>query len=201
MITITLTDKQAKQIAVSCEIVARLGIGQFREALECLPTKEFCPPGWHEDMEKIGSILKHYTLDNVDGWNASLGIHSEKLHPRTKINWEIYQTIRHKLAWDLAKLHGLSDGTTRDWSTMNSVNFDVPVKLTDEGLPVILNLNDLVAGAIFDLMGKLTGMEEPVTFGASHDALVAIGIIKDFAKKRGLDISDPDVEYWQDKIQ
>jgi hypothetical protein len=201
MITVSLTTEQAKQIAMACEIVARLGIGQFRDALELLPTKEVCPPGWHKDMDAIGSILKQHTIDNVDGWNSSLGIHSEKLRPMTKINWEIYQTLRHKLAWDLAKEHGLTDGTDRDWSTMNSVDFDEPTKLTDEGLPVILNPHDIVAGAIFDLMGKLTSLETPVTFGAAHDSYVAVKIIQDFAKERGLDIGNPDVEHWQDKIQ
>jgi hypothetical protein len=63
-----------------------------------------------------------------------------------------------------------------------------------------LNPHDIVAGAIFDLMGKMTSLGTPVTFGASHGTAPAVEIIRDFAKKRGLDISDPDVEHWQDKI-
>ena len=42
--TITLNEAQAGTIQIACEVLARLGIGQFRDALEQLPTVEFMPP-------------------------------------------------------------------------------------------------------------------------------------------------------------
>ena len=41
MYTLTINKDQAQVLTKATEILARLGIGQFRDALECLPTHEF----------------------------------------------------------------------------------------------------------------------------------------------------------------
>lgn len=60
--TLTVTTAQAETLILATEILARLGIGQFRDALERLPTREFMPDGWHEDMDSIGKILSRHMI-------------------------------------------------------------------------------------------------------------------------------------------
>jgi hypothetical protein len=127
--TLTLNEQQAQTIATACEVLARLGIGQFRDALEKLPTKEYMPHGWQDDMHAIGLILKKHMIGNVDGWHSSLGIHHNKVREEAKEAWDLYQVIRNRLSWDRAKAEGVTDGTTRNWSGgMMGVNYDEPFK-------------------------------------------------------------------------
>jgi len=127
--TLTLNREQAQLLLQACETVARLGIGQFRDALEWLPTVEYMPSGWREDMEVIGSILAKYTKDGVDGWHRSHSIRSDKVHEQAKIAWDLYQIIRYRLAWDHAIEEGIvKPGEPRKWPEMMGVHYDNPMK-------------------------------------------------------------------------
>lgn len=97
--TLHLSEAQARTISHACEVLARLGIGQFKDALECLPLKEFRPDGWHEDMEGIAHILKKHTTV-MHGVGAYHAISSHKTSDRSKTAWDLYQVVRHRLAWD-----------------------------------------------------------------------------------------------------
>lgn len=121
------------------EIFARLGIGQFRDALECLPTKEAYQCGWHVDMTAIGQILSKYTKGGVDGWGSSLSICSQDVNESARIAWETYQVIRHRLSWERAVAEGTipSINSPRKWPEMFGVNFDEPLKISDEPLAKI----------------------------------------------------------------
>lgn len=66
-----------------------------------------------------------------------------------------------------------------------------PVRLNAGAVPA-----RVVAGALFDLMGHLTTMKEPVTFSSAHHAGPAVEILREFAKKRGLSLDDPDIQNW-----
>ena len=125
--TITLTATQAATISHACEVLARLGMGQYTDALECLPTKELCPDGWHEDMQAIGHILsKHAPIHNI---------HNHKREPRrtamSNVAWDVYQVTRHRLAWDRAR----ADGHTGDKPPTWGVSFDAPLQTSPEPLP------------------------------------------------------------------
>jgi hypothetical protein len=136
--TITLNETQAGTIQIACEVLARLGIGQFRDALEHLPTTEFMPPGWHEDMDQIGQILKKHTISNVDGWQSSLGIHHAKTHEEAKIAWDLYTLVRHRLSMDRAIDEGrIKPGEPRKWPEMMTVNYDDPHHTSKEPLAKI----------------------------------------------------------------
>ena len=95
--TITLTATQAATISHACEVLARLGMGQYTDALECLPTKELCPDGWHEDMQAIGHILSKHA--NVHGLRYSQK-HEARRTAMSNVAWDVYQVTRHRLAWD-----------------------------------------------------------------------------------------------------
>lgn len=97
--TLHLNATQAATISHACEVLARLGMGQFRDALECLPLKEFAPDGWHEDMEGIAHILKKHTTI-MSGVGAYHSIGSHKTSDKSKTAWDLYQVVRHRLAWD-----------------------------------------------------------------------------------------------------
>ena len=136
--TIELNEHQAQTIAQACEILARLGIGQFRDALEQLPTTAFRPDGWNEDMDTIGRMLSKHTISNVDGWHSSLGIHQKQVREQSKDAWDLYQVIRHRLSWDRAISEGITDGKSRNWSGgMMGVNYDEPHKTSAQPLTTI----------------------------------------------------------------
>lgn len=136
--TIELTEHQAQTMATACEVLARLGIGQFRDALEKLPTTEYRPQGWNDDMDTIGRMLSKHTIGNVDGWRSSLGIYHEKVREQSKDAWDLYQVIRHRLSWDRAIADGITDGKSRNWSGgMMGVNYDEPHKTSDQPLAII----------------------------------------------------------------
>jgi hypothetical protein len=120
--TLYITEKQARTIGHACEVLARLGMGQFREALECLPLREAVPDGWHEDMEGIAHILKKHTTI-MHGVGAYHSIGSHKTSDTSKTAWDIYQVVRHRLAWD----------ATPEGDPM-SVMFDEPMRTSTEPL-------------------------------------------------------------------
>jgi len=120
--TLHITEKQAQTISHACEVLARLGMGQFKDALECLPLREWRPDGWHEDMEGIGHILKKHTTV-LHGMGAYHGISSAKTSAESKTAWDLYQVVRHRLAWD-AQPEG----------DPMSVLFDQPMKTSREPL-------------------------------------------------------------------
>jgi hypothetical protein len=136
--TLTLTEAQAQTLSRGMDIIARLGIGQFRDALEQLPLVKDYAHGWHDDMDVIGLILAKYTIDGVNGWNSSLGIHHNKVSESTRIAWDLYQVVRNRLAWDWAIAHGIvKEGEQRKWPEMMQVHYDEPSKVSNEPLAKI----------------------------------------------------------------
>ena len=57
-------------------------------------------------------------------------------------------------------------------------------------------LDDAIAGALFDMMGFLTTGEKRYTFSGYDDASPAVEALEAFAKKRGLNLSEANVEGW-----
>ena len=138
---IELTKKQAETVMVACEVLARLGIGQFRDALEHLPLERL--PIWSEDLQSIGKTISRYTKHNVDGWCTHLSIGNYDTRDEARTAWDIYQVIRHKLSWLRAVADGIVESETspRDWQKMMGVNYDEPMKTSDEPLPKMEGLN------------------------------------------------------------
>jgi hypothetical protein len=58
------------------------------------------------------------------------------------------------------------------------------------------NSREDIAGAIFDFAGYLTTLKEPVTFGASKNATPMVEHIQTWAQKRGLELTEANVESW-----
>ena len=138
--TLTVTTAQAETLILATEILARLGIGQFRDALERLPTREFMPDGWHEDMDSIGKILSRHMIGGIDGYYSNLGIHHKDVREPSRIAWDLYQVLRHRLAWDRAAKEGIveSANAQRKWPEMMQVHYDEPMKVSDQPLALVM---------------------------------------------------------------
>jgi hypothetical protein len=54
----------------------------------------------------------------------------------------------------------------------------------------------MIAGALFDFVGYLTTLDEPVTFSGKHDATAALDLLGEWASQRGLDLDEADVKGW-----
>ena len=143
--TLTITKDQAQVLTKATEILARLGIGQFRDALECLPTHEFMPDGWHEDMDSVGRTLSRHMIGGIDGYRSSLGIRNKDVSEASRIAWDLYQVLRHRLAWDLAAAEGtvVSADSQRKWPEMMQVHYDEPSRVSEQPLALIEKNNDL----------------------------------------------------------
>ena len=136
---IELDAEQLKILQQACELVSRLGTGQWRTMLDYLPIKkyltdaEFDWESYHKDVDTIGKILAKYTTDHVDGWTSSLGIYNKNLKEHVNIAWDLYQVFRQRLAWDRAHDNGEIESNEinqnkRNWKVQLGVDFDEPMQ-------------------------------------------------------------------------
>lgn len=138
--TITLTEKQIRAIQEATDLLQRVQLGQWQEIQDSLPLKKPIDYGcFHEDMDEIGRILSRYMIGGINGTNSSLGVGNENLPESNAILYEIHKVIRHKLSWERAVEDGIveSEDSPRDWSKMMTVNYDFPLKYSEEPLITI----------------------------------------------------------------
>lgn len=67
-------------------------------------------------------------------------------------------------------------------------------------VPAPSGAGELIAGALFDLMGMLTSQDEVCTFSSRHDAGPAVEQLRKFAENRGLSLEPCDVAGWSKRI-
>lgn len=137
---VELTELQLSTLSRAAEILARLGIGQWRDAFDWLPRQsDMNWSDYHADIDAIGKIISKYTSNRVDGYHSSLGIHHEDVSNTSKIAWDLYQSFRHELAWDRAVEEGYVESreSPRNWGKMLGVHYDEPYKTSNEPLAVI----------------------------------------------------------------
>ena len=122
--TITVTERQARIISNACELMARIGIGQWQEFLNYLPGAN--KMNWNDMREELLPIMERHLKPavGINGWNSSLGVGSEKSAPDTDEAFDLSAVIRHRLAWDRAVDNGITDGVTRNWDVMMAVDYD-----------------------------------------------------------------------------
>lgn len=135
--TIAVTAEQAHIISQACDLLARLGIGQWYEFLDYLPgANRLQTSELRESMEPIiGDALEKAV--GVRGWRSSLGVGSERSSPDADNAYDLHAVIRHRLAWDRATDNGVTDGVTRNWAAMMGVNYDEPMHWGKEPLAEI----------------------------------------------------------------
>jgi len=139
-----LTAEQMETISHACNVAFRLGLGQYTDALECLPLKkEMDWSQWHDDKDAVGKMLSKHTVDGVDGICRSHGISSPVVSNKAKVACDIHQTIRHHLSWRGAVKDGTvkSMSSKRKWPEMMTVNYDEPMIYGNQPKPKILLQN------------------------------------------------------------
>ena len=123
-----LTESQLRITAKALDVYARLGLGQFRDALECLPFKD--DPGFDEWelMGEVSKILSPHMIHEIDGIGRSLGINSPELEEQHRAAFDSCKVIRNFLAH---KFNPLEPGQ------MPTVDHDKPMKYSAQQLPII----------------------------------------------------------------
>lgn len=131
MYRLTVTEEQLRAIRDACEIKARLHLGQL-DGLRCLYDKD------GKSVVDIGTITAIERLTKpLQGLQANSSWGVGKFHDADLL-WEISSTLRHRLAWDRAYQAGkIKPGEPRNWSEMLGVQYDEPMKYTDEPLPKV----------------------------------------------------------------
>ena len=148
--TITVTERQARIISNACELMARIGIGQWPEFLNYLPGAMRL--NWNDMREELLPIMERHLkpVAGNNGWSSSLGVGSDKSAPDTDEAFDLHAVIRHRLAWDRAVDNGITDGVTRNWDAMFGVDYDDPMRWGKEPLARIEAVKQAEAGGPLD---------------------------------------------------
>lgn len=123
-----LTEGQAQALVMGLESFMRLGIAQYNLAIEmALPGKLL--PGYNKELEESFQTIKKNIYNIVPSMSLSLW-DKEMVSETVRVAHDIYEVIRHKLAWDRHPEGGFT------------VDFNSPLKISDtENLPIITNLD------------------------------------------------------------
>ena len=135
--TLTITEKQARALMDACELLSRIQGGQIREAFDYLPLKKDIDWSvYHEIQDELTRRMPEILEDGIDGWSSSFGVGHPELPESHDIAWDLYQVIRHKLSWERAVDDGVieSENSPRKWTEMMGVNYDPPMKWSNEPL-------------------------------------------------------------------
>lgn len=136
MYQLILTEEQLQAIRDACEIKARLHLGQFDDALRCCYNQYGVSVIDYDTTRAVEAIIKP-----IQGLQANSSWGVGKFHDADLL-WEISSTLRHRLAWDRAYAAGkIKPGEPRNWSEMLGVQYDEPLKLTDEPFPLVEKLD------------------------------------------------------------
>ncbi len=94
---LTLTPEQAHVVSRACEFFTRLHIGQFDELtweLMDLSSKDFCER--RDEAEPLLQQLRRVYFPDLVLPGASYGVGKHSASDRA---WDVYQVIRHAMAW------------------------------------------------------------------------------------------------------
>lgn len=61
-----------------------------------------------------------------------------------------------------------------------------------------MTTDQVISGALFDFIGFLTTRDKAITLSSHDEATPAVEAVKEFAKLRGLDLTDAAVENWSE---
>ena len=142
--SLEVTETQLQVISTACELLARIQGGQIREAFEHLPLRKETMnwEAYHEIQDELTKRMPEILEDGINGYNSSFGVGSSKVHKFHDVAWDLHQVIRYELSTEKAIEEGLiSKKGERDWNKMMTVNFDTPMKYSEEPLAKVQKLN------------------------------------------------------------
>lgn len=130
--TLRVTKNQLQAISNACETCARAAIGQFDKILDYCKDSNGKHINSYELTRSIESLIKPLMGLHM---NASYGVGKFE---EADVLFDIYQTIRHRLAWDISYETGLiKKGQERNMIEMGTIKYDPPIQFGKEPLPII----------------------------------------------------------------
>ena len=124
--TLTITEKQARALMDSTDLLQRVQLGQWREIEDNLPLQK--PIDYQElrdDFQIIGAILSKHMIGGIDGGASSLGVGHPDLPESNGILYDLHRVIRRKLSVERAVEQGLIENENVSRNEMPiTVNFD-----------------------------------------------------------------------------
>jgi hypothetical protein len=134
--TLTITEKQARALRDACELLSRIQGGQVREVFEYLPLKKGVDwEVYHQIKDGLTKRMPEILKDGIDGWSRSFGVGHPELPESHDISWDLYQVIRYEISTQQAIDDGIIQKKgERDFSKMMTVNYDPPMKRSNEPL-------------------------------------------------------------------
>ena len=121
---LTVTRKQLEVIGKITELYSRLCMGQMGELREC--RKDF-----FLQYDRATGVQQIVFPDLNP--NQMYGINSPEIPEGARIAWDIYQVIRHFLAWE----NEHNTPATRQWPEQFGVCYDDPMKTGSEPFAAI----------------------------------------------------------------
>ena len=136
--TLTVSKAQLAAISNACEIVARLGLGQVKDALQALRgqagTRDFLDAVAVKEIEDV--IHQHGGFCGGSSWSVGHNKDTDRL-------WVVHGACRYRLAWDRAIADGeaTADGVSTDkaghiWGTY----YQKPLNWSGEPLPAVVKV-------------------------------------------------------------
>jgi len=123
-IKLVMSRERAIVLYRALEIIARIGMLQFKDMLELLDPKI----SWDE-AEEIEQFLKRRL--SVLNKNAYYSISSKDVPEESHVAWEAYQHLRREIAWyDKGKDWRTDERVWTGPDSMVTVNFDEPMKMS-----------------------------------------------------------------------
>jgi hypothetical protein len=138
-----ITRQQAETISMACEFLSRIQGGQVKEIFEHLPIKEDVDYSrLHDIGDEITKMMPEILKDGIDGWRSSFGVSSPRAAKTMSIAWDLHTVIRHKISIEKAVEKGIieSEDSPRKFPEMMTVNFDPPMKYSDQPLAQITRI-------------------------------------------------------------
>lgn len=124
---LTLTKKQADVISRCTEFFARVQLGQVEDLRHQLLDNKHVLGLSDTTKQKIKSLLNEIHTLITGSANESLSIHSLDISEDAQTAWDIYQVIRHVLAWERCPEGGIQ------------VSFHEPRQTSKEPLTTLVN--------------------------------------------------------------
>src|SRR5678816_1138667 len=64
-----------------------------------------------------------------------------------------------------------------------------------------MSIHELIAGALYDFMGRLTAVDAPITLSRHHTPDRLLDVFKEWATDRGRNTEEADVQGWRFHLQ
>lgn len=100
MYTLTVSKEQAEVISRATEFLARIQMGQLEDVYYQLLDGQKFKNMQHTEQQSVRQLLADAALIVTGHRGATLGMHTQNVPDSARTSWDIYQVIRHVLAWE-----------------------------------------------------------------------------------------------------